>query len=101
MIQGPPGTGKTDVIAAIQTRLAENGKSYAQLRGSILLASFQHSAVDEVAGRAAASGYPPTGSTGSTGARLPLRDRFREDLISKTVAASLGEPGKRFGRCAS
>ena len=93
VIQGPPGTGKTDVIAAIQTRLAENGKSYAQLRGSILLASFQHSAVDEVAGRAAAIGIPTNRVDRMDRGATPLRDRFREDLISKT-SASLGEPGE-------
>lgn len=83
VIQGPPGTGKTDVIAAIQIRLAEQGKSYAELRGSMLLASFQHSAVEEVASRTAILGIPPDKIDRTDRGALPLRDRLRDDAVSK------------------
>ncbi len=56
IIQGPPGTGKSQVIAAIQQRLAElapNGASRL-----ILLTSVQHDAVDLVAARTSIFGLP-------------------------------------------
>lgn len=56
LIQGPPGTGKSQVIAAIQQRLAElapNGASRL-----ILLTSVQHDAVDLVAARTNIFGLP-------------------------------------------
>ncbi|MFB4319785.1 DEAD/DEAH box helicase [Actinomadura sp. 21ATH] len=58
VIQGPPGTGKTQVITALQARLAEEGRGYARLRGSILLTSFQHAAVDELVERSKVFGLP-------------------------------------------
>ncbi|MFJ6320814.1 DEAD/DEAH box helicase [Streptomyces griseus] len=58
IIQGPPGTGKTQVIAALQTRLAEAGRGYARLRGSMLLTSYQHAAVDELVERSVVFGLP-------------------------------------------
>jgi AAA domain len=86
VIQGPPGTGKTDVIAAIQTRLAEQGKSYAELRGSMLLASFQHSAVEEAASRSVILGIPSDKIDRTDRGALPLRDRLRDDAVSKLDA---------------
>lgn len=56
LIQGPPGTGKSQVIAAIEQRLAELAP-----RGSarlILLTSVQHDAVDLVAARTNIFGLP-------------------------------------------
>jgi hypothetical protein len=51
VIQGPPGTGKTQLIAALQTRLAEEGKGHAVVSRSMLLTSFQHAAVDNLVER--------------------------------------------------
>jgi AAA domain len=58
VIQGPPGTGKTQVIAALQIRLAEEGRRFAHIRGSVLLTSFQHAAVDELVHRSTVFGLP-------------------------------------------
>ncbi|MEU8001135.1 AAA domain-containing protein [Catellatospora sp. NPDC049111] len=58
IIQGPPGTGKTQLIAALQARLAESGRGFAQLRGSMLLTSYQHAAVDELVQRSTVFGLP-------------------------------------------
>lgn len=88
VIQGPPGTGKTDVIAAIQTRLAEQGKSYAELRGSMLLASFQHSAVEEAAARSVILGIPSDKIDRTDRGSLPLRDKLREDAVRKLDTAN-------------
>jgi MoxR-like ATPase len=91
IIKGPPGTGKTEVIAAIQTRLAESGKSFAQLRGSILLTSFQHAAVDEMAGRSVIFGIPADKVDRADRGSAVLRDRLRDD-ISTGVQARMAEP---------
>jgi hypothetical protein len=57
VIQGPPGTGKTRVIAAIAARLAEEAgpRDHSRL---VLLSSFQHDAVDNVAARTTVFGLP-------------------------------------------
>jgi len=57
VIQGPPGTGKTQVIAAIAARVAEELGNVAAPR-QILLSSFQHEAVDNVAARTLVFGLP-------------------------------------------
>lgn len=49
IIIGPPGTGKTQVITALQQRIAEESKTSVQR--SILLTSYQHDAVDNVVER--------------------------------------------------
>ncbi|MFT6506926.1 MAG: DNA polymerase III delta prime subunit [Colwellia polaris] len=56
LILGPPGTGKTQVISALQNRLAEEHKS--NMTGQILLTSFQNDAVDNVIARSEAFGIP-------------------------------------------
>jgi hypothetical protein len=56
LIVGPPGTGKTQVIAALQRRLAETfGNS---LQHQVLISSFQHDAVDNALNRAEVFGLP-------------------------------------------
>jgi hypothetical protein len=56
LIQGPPGTGKSQVIAAIQQRLAELAPG--EKARLILLTSVQHDAVDLVAARTNIFGLP-------------------------------------------
>ena len=56
LIQGPPGTGKSQVIAAIQQRLAELAPD--DKSRYILLTSVQHDAVDLVAARTNIFGLP-------------------------------------------
>ncbi|MGW5715098.1 DEAD/DEAH box helicase [Amycolatopsis sp. NPDC003865] len=51
VIQGPPGTGKTELIAALQVRLAQLGRTSGVLSKSMLLTSFQHAAVDNLVER--------------------------------------------------
>ena len=57
IIQGPPGTGKTQVISAIAVRIAEEMKNNLATR-QVLLSSFQHEAVDNVASRTMVFGLP-------------------------------------------
>jgi AAA domain-containing protein len=51
VVQGPPGTGKTELIAALQVRLAEVGRKHTTISRSMLLTSFQHAAVDNLVER--------------------------------------------------
>ena len=59
LIIGPPGTGKTQVITAIQHRIAEQGNKYnLSLKHQVLLTSYQHDAVDNVVARSGVFGLP-------------------------------------------
>ncbi len=57
-IQGPPGTGKTDVIAALEVRLAEIAEERDGIGGLFLVTSFQHEAVENAAARIRVMGLP-------------------------------------------
>ena len=59
LIIGPPGTGKTQVISALQHRIAEEGNKYnLSLQHQVLLTSYQHDAVDNVVDRSGVFGLP-------------------------------------------
>ncbi len=58
LIIGPPGTGKTQVIAALQQRIAEEFSPGESLSHQVLLTSFQHDAVDNVIERSGVFGLP-------------------------------------------
>jgi len=58
LIIGPPGTGKTQVIAALQQRIAEEFSPGESLSHQVLLTSFQHDAVDNVIARSGVFGLP-------------------------------------------
>lgn len=59
IIIGPPGTGKTQVIAALQRRLAEISEEQ-NLTGQVLVSSFQHDAVDNALDRSLVFNLPAT-----------------------------------------
>ena len=56
LILGPPGTGKTQIISALQRRLAE--VSERDINREVLVSSFQHDAVDNVVARSDVFGLP-------------------------------------------
>lgn len=59
LIIGPPGTGKTQVISALQQRIAEDGDKFGTpIQHQILLTSYQHDAVTNVVSRAGVFGLP-------------------------------------------
>ena len=58
IIQGPPGTGKTTVITAIIERLNEIADHRTDVRGSVLVTSFQHDAVRNVTERLRVNSLP-------------------------------------------
>lgn len=57
LIIGPPGTGKTQVIAALERRLAELGEK-AIAQHQVLISSFQHDAVENALERTSVYGLP-------------------------------------------
>lgn len=58
IIQGPPGTGKTTVLTAIIERLNEEADKTQETRGEILVAGFQHDAVENIITRLEINGIP-------------------------------------------
>lgn len=58
LIVGPPGTGKTQVITALQQRIAEEFSRDSEITHQVLLTSFQHDAVDNVVERSGVFGLP-------------------------------------------
>lgn len=67
IIIGPPGTGKTQVIAALQRRLAEEAQDQ-NIAAQVLISSFQHDAVDNALGRSDVYGLPGARVGGKRGA---------------------------------
>ena len=57
IIQGPPGTGKTTVLTAIIERLNEESNKE-NIKGQILVAGFQHDAVENIIQRLDINGIP-------------------------------------------
>lgn len=58
IIQGPPGTGKTTVLTAIIERLNEEADKTQNTKGEILVAGFQHDAVENIISRLEINGVP-------------------------------------------
>ena len=58
IIQGPPGTGKTTVITAIIERLNELADKRRDVKGQVLVTSFQHDAVRNVIERLSINSLP-------------------------------------------
>jgi len=86
LIQGPPGTGKTGTIAALQIRLAEiREKADQTITQTILLTSYQHDAVDNVANRTFVYGLPASRIGGKHRQINPVNDtdRWRRELVEK------------------
>ena len=97
LIIGPPGTGKTQVIAALQRRLAETfGNS---LQHQVLISSFQHDAVDNALNRTEVFGLPAVRIGGKNrhdeGSINPIevwRKRKQEDVAVRLQEVQQKEP---------
>ena len=79
IIIGPPGTGKTQVITALQQRIAE--ESNTSIQRSILLTSYQHDAVDNVVERSDVLGLAGLRIGGKT--KSDDEEQNRLDTIAK------------------
>lgn len=86
LILGPPGTGKTQIISALQNRLAESaGKNFT---AEILLSSFQNDAVDNVVARSQAFGIPSIRGDDDTQALALLEQWSKKQEYSLKEKAS-------------
>jgi len=98
LIVGPPGTGKTQVIAALQRRLAETlGEN--SLQHQVLISSYQHDAVDNALNRAEVFGLPAVriGGRGrrDEGGVDPVGvwcERKRKEIAVRLDAIQMDEP---------
>jgi hypothetical protein len=98
LIVGPPGTGKTQVIAALQRRLAETlGEN--SLQHQVLISSYQHDAVDNALNRAEVFGLPAVriGVRGrrDEGGVDPVAvwcERKRKEIAVRLDAIQMNEP---------
>lgn len=98
LIVGPPGTGKTQVISALQRRLAET-LSENSLQHQVLISSYQHDAVDNALNRTEVFGLPAV-RVGGKGRRDeggvdPIDawcERKREEIATRLDARRLNEP---------
>ncbi len=91
IVIGPPGTGKTQVIAALQRRLAEEAQQQS-LSGQVLISSFQHDAVDNALDRSDVLGLPATrvGGKRSAGNEEQLIDPWvqqKTEHLQKEISA--------------
>lgn len=84
IIQGPPGTGKTKVIAAVAARVAEETSADEASR-RVLLTSFQHDAVDNVAARTVVFGLPTPKESRSQESGSWMR-AWRQDRLDHATA---------------
>jgi len=83
IIIGPPGTGKTQVIAALQRRLAEEAEEK-NIAAQVLISSFQHDAVDNALDRSDVFGLPGARVGGKRGAgdEVSLIDPWLEQRVA-------------------
>lgn len=99
LIVGPPGTGKTQVIAALQRRLAETLGENSLQQHQVLISSYQHDAVDNALNRAEVFDLPAV-RIGGRGRRdeggvdpvVVWCERKRKEIAVRLDAIQLGEP---------
>lgn len=95
IVQGPPGTGKTTVLTAIIERLNEESDKTQNTKGEILVAGFQHDAVENIISRLEINGIPTPkfGKKSTTIADIGSYERiidWSEDIV-KSVKDNLPE----------
>jgi hypothetical protein len=92
LIVGPPGTGKTQVIAALQRRLAELIGAE-RVQHQLLITSYQHDAVDNALSRVEVYGLPSikVGNRGRTGSGAADPVVAWADRVRERVQENLGE----------
>ncbi|WP_258952762.1 DEAD/DEAH box helicase [Lentzea californiensis] len=85
LVQGPPGTGKTQFITALLACLDQLGDRTIPMHRT-LISSFQHSAVDNVTGRARHHGLPPTRVSPSRDVNLTNVREWRDEVLTEVDA---------------
>ena len=88
IIQGPPGTGKTTVLTAIIERLNEESDKE-NIKGQILVAGFQHDAVENIIQRLDINGIPTPKFGKKTGTMIDMNSYERVIQWSEKIATKL------------
>ncbi len=95
IIIGPPGTGKTQVIAALQRRLAEEAQDQ-NIAAQVLISSFQHDAVDNALDRSDVFGLPGARVGGKRGASEG--ESLLEPWLERHAAHLQGKISTEYGK---
>jgi len=91
IIQGPPGTGKTKVISALAKRLTEIYKDNGEApEMNILLTSFQHDAVENMASRTKVLGLPTIKFSSKQHQSIDVMEKWIIKQIEKIQAIQNG-----------
>lgn len=85
LVQGPPGTGKTQFITALLANLDQLADGDAATNRT-LISSFQHTAVDNVSGRARHRGLPPTRVSNDRNVNLANVREWRDETVARIGA---------------
>lgn len=88
IVQGPPGTGKTTVLTAIIERLNEESDKE-NIKGQILVAGFQHDAVENIIQRLDINGIPTPKFGKKTGTMIDMNSYERVIQWSEKIATKL------------
>jgi len=90
IIQGPPGTGKTTVLTAIIERLNEESDKE-NIKGQVLVAGFQHDAVENIIQRLDINGIPTPKFRKKSTTLVDMNSYERVIEWSSTIANKLKE----------
>ncbi|MCG3701568.1 AAA domain-containing protein [Aliarcobacter butzleri] len=90
IIQGPPGTGKTTVLTAIIERLNEESNKE-NIKGQILVAGFQHDAVENIIQRLDINGIPTPKFGKKSDTMIDMNSYERVIQWSENIATKLKE----------
>ena len=99
LIIGPPGTGKTQVISALQQRIAEEGDKFGSaIQHQILLSSYQHDAVTNVVARSGVFGLPAIKVGGKEKSKKSESDvaRWSKERI-ESLTSEISNELQKFG----
>ncbi|MEH1098621.1 DEAD/DEAH box helicase [Micromonospora sp. CPCC 205561] len=93
LIQGPPGTGKTQVITALQQRLAEVDELVCTVGRNTLLTTYQHDALDHVLAKTSVYDLPGVKVDARRRGTVRTAERWRRQLLGRLNDDLVGRPG--------
>ncbi|MEU4639756.1 AAA domain-containing protein [Micromonospora sp. NPDC023814] len=92
LIQGPPGTGKTQVITALQQRLAEVDELVCTVGRNTLLTTYQHDALDHVLAKTSVYDLPGVKVDARKRGTVRTAERWRRQLLGRLNEDLAGRP---------
>ncbi|GAB2932014.1 hypothetical protein GCM10027280_19650 [Micromonospora polyrhachis] len=92
LIQGPPGTGKTQVITALQQRLAEVDELVCTVGRNTLLTTYQHDALEHVLAKTTVYGLPGVKVDARRRGTVRTTERWRRQVLGQLHEDLAGRP---------